>query len=248
MRYYALIPVRYASSRFPGKPLAPILGEPMFSHVFRRVRQCDLFSAAYMATDDERIAQEAKKRDIPCVLTRLDHGSGTDRVLEAAENLGLEEDAVIANIQGDEPTLLPSMLTQLLEPFHNGSAQVTTLVKRISAEQAQNPDLVKVVLSRWGRALYFSRSPVPYARNPGRATYWGHIGLYAYRMRILRFFAQTEPSPLERTEKLEQLRLLESEVPIHAVATEHAGHGVDSPQDVPVAEEIIQEQERCGLF
>ena len=248
MRYYALIPVRYASSRFPGKPLTPILGEPMFLHVFRRVQKCALFTAAYVATDDERIAQEAKRQNIPCVLTREDHDSGTDRVLEAAENLGLEEEAIIANIQGDEPTLLPHMLHQLLEPFGDTSVQVTTLAKRISAEQAQNPDLVKVVLSRWGRALYFSRFPVPYARDPNRATYWGHIGLYAYLMRILRLFAQMEPTPLEQTEKLEQLRLLEFEVPIHAVATEHAGHGVDTPQDVPMAEEIIQEQERCGLF
>jgi len=248
MRYYALIPARYESTRFPGKPLTPILGQPMFERVVHRARLCPLFSGVYLATDDERIAREANKRDIPCVLTRPEHGSGTDRILEAAEDLGLEENAVIANIQGDEPTLLPGMLTRLLEPFSDAAVQVTTLAKRISAEEADNPDLVKVALSRQGRALYFSRSPVPYARDPERAIYWGHIGLYAYRMPTLRLFAQLDPSPLERTEKLEQLRLLEAEIPIHAVPTEHAGHGVDSPRDVPIAEEIIQEQEQCGLF
>jgi len=248
MRYYALIPARYASSRFPGKPLTPILGQPMFGRVVHRARQCPLFSGVYVATDDERIAAEAERRDIPCVLTHADHDSGTDRVLEAADTLGLEEDAVVANIQGDEPTLLPSMLTRLMEPFSDTAVQVTTLARRISAQDAQNPDLVKVVLSQWGRALYFSRSPVPYGRDPDEASYWGHLGLYAYRMRVLRLFAQMQPSPLERTEKLEQLRLLEAEIPIHAVATEdHAGQGVDSPQDVPLVEKIIQEQERCGL-
>ena len=246
MRYYALIPARYASTRFPGKPLTPILGQPMFERVVRRAEKCSLFSGVYVATDDERIAREADKRDISFVLTRGDHQSGTDRVLEAAEGLGLEQDAVVANIQGDEPTLLPDMLTRLLEPFRDQAVQVTTLAKRITAEEAQNPDLVKVVLSRQGQALYFSRSPVPYARDPEWAAYWGHIGLYAYRMPILRSFARMEQSPLERAEKLEQLRLLEAGIPIHAVPTDHEGHGVDSPRDVPIAEKIIQEQQRCG--
>lgn len=247
MRYYALIPARYASSRFPGKPLTPILGQPMFERVVQRARQCPLFSGVYVATDDERIVDEAHRLEIPCVATRWDHESGTDRILEAAETLGLDQESVIANIQADEPTLLPGMLTQLLEPFRDDAVRVTTLVKRISAEAADNPDLVKVVLSRQGRALYFSRSPVPYGRDPEWAAYWGHVGLYAYRMHTLRLFAQLEQSPLERAEKLEQLRLLEAEIPIHAVPTEHAGHGVDSPRDVPIAEDIIQEQERCGL-
>jgi 3-deoxy-manno-octulosonate cytidylyltransferase (CMP-KDO synthetase) len=219
----------------------------MFERVVRRARLCPVFSEVYIATDDERIAREADNRDIPHVLTRRDHGSGTDRVLEAAETLGLEEDAVVANIQGDEPTLLPGMLSRLLEPFRHAEVRVTTLARRISAEEAENPDLVKVVLTHRGRALYFSRSPVPYARDPEWACYWGHIGLYAYRMPTLRLFARLEPTPLERAEKLEQLRLLDAEVPIHAVVTEHAGHGVDSPRDVAIAEEIIQEQERCGL-
>ncbi|NJB67065.1 3-deoxy-manno-octulosonate cytidylyltransferase (CMP-KDO synthetase) [Desulfobaculum xiamenense] len=229
---YGIIPARYGSSRFEGKPLADILGRPMFWHVYQRAIQCPLFGKVVVATDDNRIYSAACKYNIPVVMTSANHASGTDRVLEAAEMLSLPEDAVVANIQGDEPLLAPAMLTELLEPFADPDIRVTTLATRISAEEAQSPDQVKVVWTRSGSALYFSRAPIPFVRDGGEGTYWGHIGLYAFRMSTLRRFVALGQSELEGLEKLEQLRLLENDIPIYVVPTQHRTHGVDRPEDI----------------
>ena len=157
---FGIIPARYQSSRFPGKPLADILGRPMIWHVFERARQCPDLSSVVLATDDDRIRSAARKWDIPVVMTRSDHPSGTDRILEAAEKLRLDADAVIVNIQGDEPVLDPAMLTELVDPFSRPDVQVTTLARKINAAEAQDPDLVKVVFAADHRALYFSRAPL----------------------------------------------------------------------------------------
>jgi 3-deoxy-manno-octulosonate cytidylyltransferase (CMP-KDO synthetase) len=241
---YGIIPARYGSQRFPGKPLADILGRPMIWHVFERARQCGALSTVVLATDDERIQSAAEKFDIPVVMTRTDHPSGTDRVLEAAQKLDLPPDAVIVNIQGDEPALQPAMLTELVGPFSGPEIQATTLARHVNAGDAQNPDLVKVVFSAKGRALYFSRSPIPYHRDLPSNNHYGHIGIYAFRMPVLQKFVALPQGRLELTEKLEQLRLLENGIPIHIVVTKHQSIGVDRPEDIETASRIIMEQER----
>jgi len=241
---HGIIPVRYQSSRFPGKPLADILGRPMFWHVFERARRCKTLSSVTLATDDSRIRSAAEQWRIPVVMTRTDHLSGTDRVLEAAEKLELEADAVIVNIQGDEPVLEPVMLTELLNPFRDPDIQVTTLAKKIKAPEADNPDLVKVVFTADHRALYFSRSPIPFQRNAADPDFYGHIGIYAFRMPALKNFVALDQGFLEVTERLEQLRLLENGIPIHIVETEHQSIGVDRPEDVETVKKILLQKKR----
>ncbi|GAG53192.1 unnamed protein product, partial [marine sediment metagenome] len=193
-----------------------------------------------LATDDNRIISKAKNLNIPVIKTRDDHLSGTDRVLEAAELLNVPEDAVVVNIQGDEPTLEPDMLTELILPFKSSNVQVTTLAKKINAKEAKNPDRVKLVFSKSGRALYFSRALIPYYHSEQRGGFYGHIGLYAFRMNILRQFVELGPSGLEITEKLEQLRLLENEIPVHVVITEYQSVGVDRPEDLKIVSRILE--------
>ena len=239
---YGIIPARYGSSRFQGKPLARILGKPMFWHVYERAGKCPELSQIVLATDDERIVSSAKSLNVPVIMTRNDHISGTDRVLEAAEIIGVPEDAVVVNIQGDEPTLDPAMLSELVQPFESYDINVTTLARKISPKEAENPDLVKVVFAKDHKALYFSRSPVPASRDGKEDELYGHIGLYAFRMRILRQFVTLGPSRLEAIEKLEQLRLLENGIPIHVVITNYISIGVDRPEDIKTVSKILQEK------
>ena len=236
---YGIIPARYGSTRFPGKPLAKILGRPMFWHVFERARQCPELSEIVLATDDERIISAAKELDVPVVMTQDDHPSGTDRVLEAAGLLRVPEDAVVVNIQGDEPALEPAMLTELVRPFTAPGVKATTLARKIKRKEAENPDRVKVVSAKDGRALYFSRSPIPHPPDGQWDEFYAHIGLYAFRMNILKEFVALGPSRLETIEKLEQLRLLENGIPIHVVVTHHRSIGVDRPEDIKAVSKIL---------
>ncbi len=236
---YGIIPARYGSTRFMGKPLAKILGQPMFWHVFERARQCPELSQIVLATDDDRIISAAKELDVPVVMTRDTHPTGTDRVLEAAMLLRVPEDAVVVNIQGDEPTLEPAMLTELVRPFIASEVQVTTLARKIDPKEAENPNRVKVVFAKDGRALYFSRSLIPNPSDGQWDEFYGHIGLYAFRMNILKEFVALGPSRLETAEKLEQLRLLENEIPIHVVITEHQCIGVDRPEDIKTVTKML---------
>jgi len=231
---YAIIPARYQSHRFPGKPLADILGKPMFYWVYERAASCPLLKKVCLATDDQRIYDAAKKLDVPVVMTDPNHPSGSDRIMEAADIMGLEDEAVVVNIQGDEPALDPDMPRKLVEPFTNQDIQVTTLARIIDADQADNPDRVKVVRSQKGFALYFSRSKIPHIRDTERSKtdYLLHIGLYAYRLSALKTFTSMPPSPLEQIEKLEQLRLLDAGISIYVVMTDYLGFGVDRPEDL----------------
>ncbi len=240
---HGIIPARYQSVRFPGKPLADILGRPMIWHVFERARQCEALSSVVLATDDDRIRSAAQNLDIPVVMTRSDHPSGTDRILEAANKLGLDADAVVVNIQGDEPALEPSMLTELVAPFSNPQIEVTTLARKINVREAQNPDWVKVVIAADRRAIYFSRSAIPFQRGATDHNFYGHIGIYALRMPTLNKFVGLARGRLEITEKLEQLRLIENNIPIHVVETEHRSIGVDRPEDIETITKIILEKE-----
>lgn len=230
---HAIIPARYASSRFPGKPLVPLCGKPMFWHVWARARQCPLLASATLATDDERIRSAARELGVPVVMTGPDHASGTDRVFEAASLLGLPPHCIVVNVQGDEPCLEPNSLTSLLGAFASPPVQAATLAHVLEPEDLARPDKVKVVVSAAGDALYFSRAAIPFARNGVfHHPPLGHIGMYAFTMDTLRRFVSLSPSLLERTEMLEQLRLLENGIPIRVVRTAKAFPGVDSPEDI----------------
>ncbi len=239
---YGIIPARYKSHRFPGKPLADILGKPMFYRVYERAVSCPLLQKVWLATDDQRIFAAAESLDVPVVMTNPNHPSGSDRIMEAAEILGLEDSSVIVNIQGDEPALDPEMLRQLVQPFADPHIQVTTLARIIDARQAENPDRVKVVRSEKGNALYFSRSKIPHIRDDNQTDtdYLLHIGIYAYRLSALRTFTRLLPSPLEQIEKLEQLRFLEAGITIAVVLTDYQGFGVDRPEDLQLIVEQLQ--------
>ncbi len=237
---YGIIPARYNATRFPGKPLADILGKPMFWHVFNRARLCPKLTSVVLATDDDRIFSAAEKLDVPVVLTKDDHESGTDRVLEAAESLQVSQDAVVVNIQGDEPALNPSVISEMIVPFKNPDVLVTTPVRKITNEEAQNPDIVKVVFTLNQKALYFSRSPIPCSREHQESQFYGHIGLYAFRMNALKNFVALEPGRLENIEKLEQLRLLENDIPVHVMVTKYKSIGVDRPEDIERVSKILK--------
>lgn len=235
-KVHGIIPARYASTRFPGKPLADIKGKPMFWHVWQRASMCPFLSSVTLATDDERIASAARNLAIPVVMTSSDLPSGTDRVHQAANIMNIPDEAVVINIQGDEPALDPSVLGELARAFLDSTVQVATLAHRISAEDAASPDRVKIALALNGDALYFSRAPIPYPRDGEDAqednAYWGHIGLYAFRRAALAHFTSLPPSWLEQREKLEQLRLLENNIDIRVIKTDKHSLGVDNPKDL----------------
>jgi 3-deoxy-D-manno-octulosonate cytidylyltransferase len=237
----AIIPARYDSTRFPGKPLADILGRPMFWHVWNRASQCRGVTGVALATDDERIARAAADLGVPCVMTRNDHPSGTDRVYEAACLLNLPPEAIVVNIQGDEPALVPASVEQLLGAFADPAVRVATLARHISPEKALSFDVVKVVCDAKNNALYFSRALVPHDRDAATpaAEILGHMGVYAFTLEALGQFVTFPPSRLEKIEKLEQLRLLENGVPLRVVLTEHASPGVDRPEDLALVVPLL---------
>ncbi len=226
-----VIPARYASSRFPGKPLADLGGTPIIEHVYRRASESRAVGAVIVATDDERIARVVERFGGRAVMTRVDHASGTDRLAEVAEQLSCE---LIVNVQGDEPLIDPQMIDEAVQPFQqDATLMMSTLRTRIGdPSDLANPNVVKVVVDRDGFALYFSRSPIPFNRQGGPAVAWKHVGLYVYRREFLLAFARLEPTALERTESLEQLRALEHGFRIKAVETEYDSISVDTPEDL----------------
>lgn len=230
----AVIPARYASTRFPGKPLVDIQGKPMIQHVWERVRELQTIAKVVIATDDTRIQQAAQAFGAEVCMTSPDHPSGTDRIWEVASQL--PEFDWILNVQGDEPFISPSHLQSAIQAIAEyPDAAIITLITPIHDEASwQDPNLVKAVMAENGRALYFSRSPVPYRRDeptmPVHA--YRHLGLYLYRRSALQQFTQLPPSMLEMVEKLEQLRALEAGLPIYAVQVSEAPVGVDTPADL----------------
>ena len=242
---HAIIPARFASTRFPGKPLAEILGKPMFFHVYQRARQCPYLASVTLATDDARIIDAANELNVPVVLTSSEHQSGTDRVYEAACILKCPKDSVIVNIQGDEPALEPEILSCLVSPFTDPNVQVSTLARPLLAHEALTPDRVKLVMANNGDALYFSRASIPYIRNNEDAAsfpenlFWMHLGLYAFRFNTLKKFTSLPVSALEQLEQLEQLRLLENKIPIRVVKVNCLSFGVDSPEDLEKVSKVM---------
>jgi len=241
MRAVGIIPARYASSRFPGKPLARIAGAPMIEHVWRGAREARTLREVVVATDDRRIAETCRGFGAPVVMTSPSHPTGTDRLAEVAAGLA---DDVVVNIQGDEPLLEGSVIDTLVETLQRDpSTPMATLVHPADAEAPGNPNRVKVVLDREGFALYFSRSPIPFARDGGAPSpprYWQHIGLYAYRRAFLLEFVALEQTPAERAEALEQLRALEHGYRIRAAVVEHwRSAPVDLPEDLAEVEALL---------
>ncbi len=230
----AVIPARYASTRFPGKPLVDIQGKPMLQHVWERVQQVTEIHRAIIATDDSRIAQAAHLFGAEAMMTSSAHPSGTDRAWEVARQFP-EFDWVL-NVQGDEPFINPNHLRMAIEGISKfPEAAIITLVTPLQdAESWPDPNLVKAVLTAEGKALYFSRSPVPYHRDQPQVpqNVYRHIGLYLYARSSLEKLTQLPPSPLEQIEKLEQLRALEAGMSLYAVTVNRAPIGVDTPADL----------------
>ncbi len=228
----AIIPARYASTRFPGKPLADLWGKPLIQHVWERARCAESVGRVLIATDDERIAGAARGFGAEVVMTRADHPSGTDRIAEAAAGLEAE---IVVNLQGDEPLIEPAAIEAAVRPLQEDPAlPMSTLCCPIETlEELANPNVVKVVCDRRGYALYFSRLPIPFVRDKGAGVErFRHIGLYAYRRDFLLAFAQLPPTPLEQAEKLEQLRALEHGHRIRVVPVDHLSPGVDTPEEL----------------
>ena len=237
-----VIPARYASSRFPGKALAPIGGRPMIQRVYEGARRARSLRTVVVATDDERIAEACRTFGAPVVMTAAGHPTGTDRLSEVAAGL---EDEVIVNIQGDEPLIEDFVIDAAVEALlEDPGVSMATVVHAIDPQVRDDPNRVKVVIDRNGRALYFSRSPIPYVRADGTPpdTIWQHVGLYAYRRAFLLDFVGLPPTPAEQAEGLEQLRALEHGHPIRCAAVE-GWHSlpVDVPEDVPRVEARLAE-------
>ena len=225
-----VIPARFASSRFPGKSLALIAGKPMLQHVYERASQARYLSKVIIATDDDRIHKAARSFGAAVQMTRPDHLSGTDRVAEVAS---AENAAVIVNIQGDEPIIDPAAIdAAALSLLDDPELPMATLKKRIEdPREIEDPNVVKVVANRAGDALYFSRCPIPFLRDGG-GVHYKHIGLYVYRREFLLAYSGLPVGPLERMERLEQLRALENGYRVRVVETESESLGVDTPEDL----------------
>lgn len=231
-----------AATRFPGKPLVDIGGKPMIQWVCERASKAERVSRVIVATCDQEIIDAVTAFGGEAVMTSDEHRSGTDRIAEAA--LGLDVDVVV-NVQGDEPLIDPSSIDRAIEPFvSDPTTQMTSLMSPITPEQASDPNLVKVVVALDGHALYFSRSPIPYERGAEsgerRARVYGHIGLYAYTKDFLIDFSRMEPTPLEKTESLEQLRVLEHGYRIRMVEVSDRPMGVDTEKDLERVRAIIE--------
>jgi 3-deoxy-manno-octulosonate cytidylyltransferase (CMP-KDO synthetase) len=246
MKFIAIIPARYASTRFPGKPLAMLGGKTVIQRVYEQASA--VLEEAYVATDDERIYQAVEAFGGCAVMTRADHKSGTDRLEEAAAKIGTDADVII-NIQGDEPFIQKSQIETLKGLFENDETQIGTLGKPFeNMEAVQNPNSPKIVCDRRGFALYFSRSVIPYVRGEEPANwlnhfpYLKHLGIYAYRRQVLHEVTQLPQSSLEKAESLEQLRWLENGYRIRVGITNVETVGIDTPEDLQRAEEFLKTQ------
>lgn len=247
MKYIAIIPARYASTRFPGKPLAILGGKPVIQRVYEQVSF--VINEVYVATDDERIRQAVEAFGGKAVMTSADHRSGTDRLQEAVSKLCSDADVVI-NVQGDEPFVHPSQIRSLCACFDNPATQIATLGKPFAdMESVKNPNSPKIVVDNQGFALYFSRSVIPFVRGV-ESDQWlthypflKHLGLYAYRREVLAEVTQLAPSSLEVAESLEQLRWLQNGYRIRVAQTDIETVGIDTPDDLARAEEFLKGRE-----
>jgi 3-deoxy-manno-octulosonate cytidylyltransferase (CMP-KDO synthetase) len=242
MQIAAIIPCRYASRRLEGKPLIPILGKPMVQWVYERVTQVSLLTKVVVATDDDRIYKCVKDFGGRVLMTSADHRSGSDRAAEAADALGLKDDDIVVNVQGDQPALDPRCLPEVVAPLTDDPDEVmATLVLRTTDDSDMtDPNTVKCVFDEENRALYFSRSLIPFCRD-GSVTsgVFKHLGIYAFRKNFLSRFASLPQGRLEAIEKLEQLRVVEHGYPIKVVVTEYDTKAVDMLEDIEKTEGLL---------
>ncbi len=238
MYRFAVIPARWGSTRFPGKPLAKLNGTPMVEHVYRRCQEARCFDSIAVATDDARIVEAVRAFGGEAVLTSPACASGTDRAAEVVTTLSRVE--VIVNVQGDEPAVAPEALRALAGAFDDPAVELCTLVRRLEPAERQNPNVVKVVRDEAGCALYFSRADIPYERSASGVQRWAHVGLYGYRRDVLLRLAALPPTALEKAERLEQLRALGAGIRISCREVEHRVRGVDVPEDVADAEAALE--------
>jgi 3-deoxy-manno-octulosonate cytidylyltransferase (CMP-KDO synthetase) len=249
MEFAAIIPARYASTRFPAKPLAVLGGKPVIIRVCEQAKK--VFDHVFVATDDERIFNAVRDGGFTPIMTRQDHKSGTDRCFEAFCKCGVKADVVV-NIQGDEPFIQPSQLQTIKSLFDSPETDIATLVKPFAAsapfDKVANPNSPKVVVDDNWNALYFSRSVIPYLRGipqeewPSHHTYYKHIGLYAFKADVLKAVTQLPQAPLEKAESLEQLRWLSAGYRIKVGVTDVETIGIDTPDDLAAAEQFLKQQ------
>lgn len=241
MRKLAIIPARYESSRFPGKPLIDLLGKTMIQHVYDRVSQSGLFDAVIVATDDERILDHVSDFGGKAMMTSADHQSGTER---CGEVIAIKDNFdVVVNIQGDEPLVEPKQLEELLGAFEDPNVEIATLgTPKITSDEKEDNNRIKIVIDQDSNALYFSRSKIPFERNEVNYPYLRHIGLYGFRVPVLKRIIQLAPTQLERVESLEQLRWLYYGFKIKVVETAIETPNIDVPEDVEQVLAVMRQQ------
>lgn len=241
MKKVAVIPARYGSTRFPGKPMAKICGKPMIIHVYERVKKSINIDEVVVATDNEKILNLVKEYGGKAIMTSSHHESGSDRVAEVAKRI---EGDIFVNVQGDEPLISTKLIEDLVElSINNPTKVITAKTKIINESDIKNPNIVKIVTDRHQNALYFTRSIIPYNRlKDNGVDYYKHIGVYSYPKEILREFVNLPHSKLERIEMLEQLRLLENGYSIKVLETEYDSVGVDTPEDITKIERLLEDK------
>jgi len=242
MKILGIIPARYASSRFPGKPLVMIDGKSMIQRVYEQALKCKELSSLIIATDSDVIEKHIVAFGGNVVTTSVNHNSGTERCNEVLEKLAIDQNdpySVVINIQGDEPFIDPEQISEVANAFSNPDIQIATLMKRIKSDDELNdPNVVKVIIDKSFKAIYFSRFPIPFFRGKNREewlkerAYFKHIGIYAYRSPSLRGIAKLPVSLLEKAESLEQLRWIENGYPVHVLETEFDSFAIDTPADL----------------
>lgn len=236
MKFIAVIPARFAASRFPGKLMQLLGGKTIIRQVYENVMATGLFDEVLVATDSEIIFNEIINAGGKVIMSKKEHESGSDRIAEAVADMSVD---VVVNVQGDEPFIKKEPLEKLVRLFDDASVQVASLMRKISAEEAADPNNVKVVTDKNGDALYFSRSAIPFVRDAGAVDYFLHVGVYAYKKEALMSFTQWPQSALEKTEKLEQLRYLENGIKIRMAETGYINIAIDTPGDLERAKNLL---------
>ena len=243
LKIVAIIPSRYGSSRFPGKPLALIKGKPMIQWVYEHVNEVKSVSEAYVATDDQRIFDAVASFGGKAIMTSDKHTCGTDRIAECVDILGLDDDVVVLNIQGDEPLIRKEMVEDLIGCFDSPDVYMGTLKRIIdNKEELNNPNVVKVITDLNDYAIYFSRYCLPYERDGISAVHYKHIGAYGYRTKFLKRYSNMPKTALEVAESLEQLRVLENGYKIRVKETAYQTLGVDTPEQLEQVEKYMEER------
>ena len=236
-----IIPARYGSSRLEGKPLLEVLGKPVIQWVYEKAKQSKLADIIIVATDDQRIYDCVKSFGGEAEMTSVEHKSGSDRIMEVVSRH--PEISYICNLQGDEPLIKPESIDAVIKNvIDDDNADISTLIREISEEEAQNPNLVKCVTDKNGFALYFSRSKIPYERNTNIATFYGHLGIYGYKRHALEAMTKMPQTMLEKTESLEQLRALENGMKIKTTVVDFAPVGIDTKEDLEKFRQIVEQK------